>query len=54
MGKTDRPHLPLPPGATAAAERDVWRRDIIAVAFQGGVTSDYWLEALLDRMEARR
>ena len=52
MGHIDRPHPPSPPGA--AAERDAWRRDMFAVAFQGGVTSDYWLEALLDRMEARR
>jgi hypothetical protein len=44
---------PAPQGVTPS-ERDAWRKDIFAAAFQGGVTSDYWLEALLDRMEARR
>ncbi|RKT30894.1 hypothetical protein BXY70_2890 [Roseovarius halotolerans] len=47
-----------PPSPTSRLnERDSWRvdmrRDLLAAAFQGGVTSDFWLEALLDRMEAR-
>ncbi|MCZ0812987.1 MAG: hypothetical protein ACQEVT_09550 [Pseudomonadota bacterium] len=47
-----------PPSPTSRmSERDSWRvdlrRDIFAAAFQGGITSDFWLEALLDRMEAR-
>lgn len=46
-------HSPAPHGVTSS-ELDAWRKDVFSVAFQGGVTSDYWLEALLDRMEARR
>ncbi|EDM69727.1 hypothetical protein RAZWK3B_07949 [Roseobacter sp. AzwK-3b] len=42
------------PQAVTPSERDAWRKDILAAAFQGGVTSDYWLEALLDRVEAGR
>ena len=35
-------------------ERQLWRDTILAPAFQGGVTSDYWLGALLNRVESRR
>jgi hypothetical protein len=42
------------PQSVTPRERDAWRKDILSVAFQGGVTSDYWLEALLDRVEAGR
>lgn len=37
-----------------AAEHMQWRKELLATAFQGGVTSDIWLEALLDRLEARQ
>lgn len=37
-----------------AAEYEQWRKELLATAFQGGVTSDIWLEALLDRLEARQ
>ena len=30
----------------------LWRKELLSIAFQGGVTSDIWLEALLDRVEA--
>jgi hypothetical protein len=46
-------HSPAPQAVTPS-ERDAWRKDILSAAFQGGVTSDFWLEALLDRVEARR
>ena len=37
-----------------ATEHHQWRKELLATAFQGGVTSDIWLEALLDRLEARQ
>lgn len=37
-----------------AVEHHQWRKELLATAFQGGVTSDIWLEALLDRLEARQ
>ncbi len=37
-----------------ATELHQWRKELLATAFQGGVTSDIWLEALLDRLEARQ
>ncbi|MBU3259249.1 hypothetical protein KPG71_04395 [Roseovarius sp. PS-C2] len=43
-----------PPPRDSAAERAQWRKEIMATAFQGGVTSDYWLEVLLDRVEVGR
>lgn len=37
-----------------ATEYKQWRKELLATAFQGGLTSDIWLEALLDRLEARQ
>ncbi len=52
-----RAQMAPPSQARRMSERDSWRadmrRDIFSVAFQGGITSDFWLEALLDRLEAR-
>lgn len=31
-----------------------WRKELLVTAFQGGVTGDFWLEALLDRLEAQQ
>jgi hypothetical protein len=40
--------------SNGATEQHQWRKELLATAFQGGVTSDIWLEALLDRLEGRQ